>query len=66
MEIWPFEVVGALGTTVATKAWRRLDGLSKKNMSWNLVSVKTSNGTYSYREYHREKCSPSSLPNDPM
>ena len=39
MEMWLFQVVKALEIIVATKAWKRLDGFLKKNVSWNLVSV---------------------------
>ena len=44
IEKWLFEALEALGTTTTAKVSRRLDGLQKKSVSWNLVSAIASKG----------------------
>ena len=39
MKNWLFKVARTVGTIVATKAWRGLDGLQKKSVFWNLLSA---------------------------
>ena len=42
--MWSFEARGTLGTMATTKAWRRLDDLPKKSVSWNMLSARAPEG----------------------